>query len=96
MAKNIFTLQAEMDVLAYILASEIGRMSYMMPTIPKQERLLYEAIEVGTWARLDPVIKEAIEKEHVLEKAHVILLELGFNAWDLCNLTKKSKQFSAS
>ena len=92
--KNIYTLQAEMDVLAYFLALELGRMSYMMPNIKESERMLYKTLELTVHDRIDTEIMRAIERTNAIEKAHMMLREAGFNAWSLCvwrNKPKKSR-----
>lgn len=90
--KNIYTLQAELDVMAAILAHEMGSFSYMMPKIGVAEKALYKAIEELTMQRIPAPIKEAMEREKALEKAHVMLLEVGFHTWDLCNLRKQHRK----
>lgn len=90
--KNIYTLQAELDVMAAILAHEMGSMSFMMPNIGIAEKSLYKAIEELTMQRIPAPIKEAMERENALRKAHVMLLEVGFHTWDLCNLRMKHKK----
>lgn len=91
MKNNMFTLQAEMDVLSYILAAELGKMAYMMPNITKSERMLYEAVQLAAAERLDPYIMKRIVEEDAIKKAHKKLLEAGFFAWELCCIPKNRK-----
>lgn len=90
--KNIYTLQAELDVMAAILAHEMGCFSCMMPKIGVAGKALYKAIEELTMQRIPETIKEAMERENALRKAHVMLLKGGFQTWDLCKLRKKHKK----
>lgn len=91
MKNNIYTLQATMDVLACCLAHELGSMSYMMTDIPRTEKLMYECIEQNAWERLPPTVQQAMIHNQVFQKVHVIAMECGFEAWELCGLRKHSK-----
>lgn len=92
MKNNVYNLQAEMDVVAAILAREMGRMAFMMPNVSEGEKKLYEAVEAITLSRIDPHILHDLEKNHVFERAHILLLKSGFSAFGLCQADSSRKR----
>lgn len=89
---NRYTLQMEMDILTAILAHELGSMSFMMPDISEGERQFYKSVEYIVKQRIHSDIQDAMERNHAYERAHVMLLQLGFDAWELIGLRKDGKR----
>lgn len=92
MNKNLCTYQAQCDITVALLAHELGRMAVLSPAIGEGEAAMYRAIEQVTMGRLDPAIVEALKTSQVWDKAHVMLLEAGFNAWLLLGEWKKRRR----
>lgn len=90
--KNRYTLQMEMDILTAILAHELGSMSFMMTDITDGERQFYKAVEHIVLERIPADIQDAMMRNHAYERAHIIMLQLGFCAWELIGLRKEGKR----
>lgn len=89
---NRYTLQMEMDILTAILAHELGSMSFMMTDVTEGERQFYKSVEYIVKQRIPSDIQDAMERNYAYERAHVMLLQLGFDAWDLIGLRKDGKR----
>lgn len=92
--KSRYTLQLEMDILTAVLAHEMGTMSFMMTEITEGERQFYKAVEHIALERIPADLLQMLERNHAYERAHMMLLQLGFNAWELCGLRKNGKRIS--
>lgn len=93
---NRYTLQMEMDILTAILAHELGNMSFMKTDISKGERQLYKAVEHIVLERIPDDIQDAMIRNHAYERAHLMLLQLGFGAWELIGLQENDKRICRS
>lgn len=84
MKKNLYSYTNMMNVITAVIAHELGNMYHMGDSAPESERALYKIIEHAAHDRLPEELKRIIERNGVYRRAHIMLLENGFTAWELC------------
>lgn len=96
MKRNLHSFSITIDVMIAIVAHELGELKDIAKHVPASERALYEIVERSAFERLPPEVQRLIKERRVYDRAHKLLLEDGFEAWQLCLERKHPKNACCS